>query len=514
MLGKSICGQVEKVQFQPFSTILSGCGAVRHFFAEETVGSARLSTIMAASHPAHAPHSTASVASIAEARTALLKRAARDAMDYLEGVHARSVVPTAKAVAALSALRGPLPPGPTSPEAVLHLLDTYGSPGTVANGGGRYFGFVNGGCVPAAHAAAWLASAWDQNAAFFVQSPTAITLEEIALDWVRELFRLPQGTGGAVVTGATMANFSALAAARHALLARAGWDVEADGLFGAPEITVVVGEEVHPSLLKALGLLGLGRKRVVRVPVDGQGRMRADALPHLDAQTILCLQAGNVNTGAFDPAAAICPAARSAEAWIHVDGAFGLWATASPEYRKLTKGFELADSWATDGHKWPNIGYDCGIALVKDPDALRAAMSIRASYLAVGNLREPTDYNPELSRRARGVELWAGLRSLGRSGMAEIVERTCSHAWRFAAGLKAAGFQVLNDVVLNQVLVSFGTPEMTLATIARLQAEGTCWCGSTVWQGQTAMRISVSSWATTTEDVDLSLAAMLKAAQA
>jgi glutamate/tyrosine decarboxylase-like PLP-dependent enzyme len=428
-------------------------------------------------------------------------------MDYLEGVDTRPVAPTPQAIAALSALRGPLPPGPTSPEAVLHLLDTYGSPATVAKNNGRFFG-----CLPMALAASWLVSAWDQNAAFFVQSPTAITLEEIALEWVRQMLGLPEGTGGAVVTGATMANFTALAAARHALLARAGWDAEAEGLFGAPPISVVVGEEAHPSLLKALGMLGMGRNRVVRVPVDGQGRMRADALPRLDANTILCLQAGNVNTGAFDPAAAISPAAREAGAWIHVDGAFGLWAAASPEYRRWTKGFDQADSWATDGHKWPNIGYDCGIALVRDPEQLRAAMSMEAAYLVQGEHREPSYYNPELSRRARGVELWAGLRSLGRSGMAEIVERTSSHARRFAAGLKAAGYQVLNDVVINQVLVSFGTPEKTLRTIERLQAEGTCWCGSTVWQARTAMRISVSSWATTTEDVDRSLAAMLKAA--
>jgi glutamate/tyrosine decarboxylase-like PLP-dependent enzyme len=361
-------------------------------------------------------------------------------------------------------------------------------------------------------AAAWMVSAWDQNAALLVQSPTAIVLEEVALEWIRELFGLPAGTGGAVVTGATMANFSALAAARHALLHLAGWDVEADGLFGAPEIRVVVGEEVHSSLLKALGMLGLGRKRVVRVPVDGQGRMRADALPHLDSMTIVCLQAGNVNTGAFDPAAAICLAARAAGAWIHVDGAFGLWAAVSPEYRKLTKGFELADSWATDGHKWPNIGYDCGIALVRRPEGLKAAMSVRAAYLQTGDLREPADCNPELSRRARGVELWAGLRSLGREGMAAIVERTSSHARRFAAGLKDAGFDVLNEVVINQVLVSFGDAEKTLAVVSRLQAEGTCWCGSTVWQGRTAMRISVSNWATTKEDVDLSLAAMVRAA--
>jgi glutamate/tyrosine decarboxylase-like PLP-dependent enzyme len=457
---------------------------------------------------------SAPAASLSESRAALLKRAARAAMDYLEHEDTRSVAPTPKAVAGLSVFRGPLPPGPTSAETVLHLLDEYGSPATIAKTAGRFFGFVNGGCLPAALAASWLVSTWDQNAAFFVQSPTAITLEEIALEWVREILGLPEGTGGAVATGATMANFSALAAARHTICERAGWDVEADGLFGAPPITVVVGEEAHASVHKALSLLGMGRNRVVRVPVDGQGRMRADALPHLDDRTILCLQAGNVNTGAFDPAAAIIPAARAAGTWVHVDGAFGLWAGVSPEYHRWTKGFEQADSWATDAHKWPNIGYDCGIALVREPETLQAAMAMHASYLALGDHREPADYNPELSRRARGVELWAGLRSLGRSGMAEIVERTSEHARRFAAGLKAAGYEILNDVVINQVLVSFGTPEKTLATIARLQAEGTCWCGSTVWQGKTAMRISVSSWATTKEDVDRSLAAMLKAAEA
>lgn len=463
---------------------------------------------MAVSHSPHPP-----VVSPSEARTALLKHAARDAMDYLEDEDSRPVAPTPQAIAALSALRGPLPPGPTSPETVLHLLNEYGAPATVAKTGGRNFGFVNGGCLPAALAASWLVSTWDQNAAFFVQSPTAVTLEEVALGWVCDLLGLPSGTGGAVVTGATMANFTALSAARHALLKRAGWDVESDGLFGAPPITVVIGAEAHPSVQKALGMLGMGRQRVIRVPVDAQGRMRADALPHLDDRTILCLQAGNVNTGAFDPAAAICPSAREAGAWIHVDGAFGLWAAASPGYRRLTAGIEQADSWATDAHKWPNIGYDCGIALVREPLMLRETMAMEAAYLIQGEHREPSHYNPELSRRARGVELWAGLRSLGRSGMAELVERTCSHARRFAAGLHAAGYRILNDVVINQVLVSFGSPEKTLRTIARLQEDGTCWCGSTVWQGQTAMRISVSSWATGVEDVDRSLAAMLRAAQ-
>jgi len=450
--------------------------------------------------------------SIANTRAGIISQATRYAASYLAAVNSRPVSPPPDAVTALAALRGPLSESPASPGAVLDLLHAHGSPATVANSGGRYFGFVNGGMVPAALGAAMLVNAWDQNAAFQIQSPVAAQLEETALSWIAELFDLPKGTGGAVVTGATMANFCALAAARHAILERAGWDVDQDGLFGAPPITVVVGDEVHSSLIKALGMLGLGRKRVIRVPADRQGRMRIDALPHLDENTILCLQAGNVNTGSFDPAAAICPAAREAGSWIHVDGAFGLWAATSKHYRHLTAGFELADSWATDGHKWPNVGYDCGVALVRDPRPLKAAMSIHAAYLVQGESREPSHYNPELSRRARGVELWAALRSLGREGMAEIVDRTCAHARRFAQGLRAAGYEILNEVVINQVLVSFGSPEQTLRVVADLQRDGTCWCGSTVWQGRTAMRISVSSWATTEADVEASLAAMLRAA--
>jgi len=446
-------------------------------------------------------------------RTRLFDHALRAALGYLNTVDERPVAPAPAQVAALDQLCGPVPEEPTDADAVLSLLETVASPATIANGGGRYFGFVNGGSVPAAMAAAWMVAAWDQNAAMHMQSPAAVALEETALEWVRTLLGLPEGTGGAVVTGATMANFCGLAAARHALLERAGWDVESDGLFGAPEITVVVGEEAHSSVIKALGMLGLGRRRVLRVPVDAQGRMRADALPHLDQRTILCLQAGNVNTGAFDPAAAICPEARAAGTWIHVDGAFGLWAATSPQHAHLTHGYELADSWATDAHKWPNVGYDCGIALVRDPGALRGAMAVSAAYLHQGEeVREPSHYNPELSRRARGVELWAGLRSLGRSGMAQIVERTSRHARRFAEGLRAAGYRVLNDVVINQVLVDFGSPEKTLRTVAAIQQEGTCWCGSTVWQGHTAMRISVSSWVTTDEDVERSLKAMIAAA--
>ena len=460
---------------------------------------------------AKSPHSAEAIAAT---RADLVAQASRYAAEYLASVDARPVAPSPEAVAGLATLSGELPGEAANPKIVLELLHQRGSPATVVNSGGRYFGFVNGGMVPAALGAAILVSAWDQNAAFQIQSPVAAELETTALGWVAELLGLPADTGGAVVTGATMANFCALAAARHAILERAGWDVEQDGLFGAPPITVVVGGEVHSSLIKALGMLGLGRSRVILGPVDGQGRMRVDALPHLDGHTILCLQAGNVNTGAFDPAAAICPAARAAGAWIHVDGAFGLWAATSDRFRHLTAGFELADSWATDGHKWPNVGYDCGVALVRDPRTLKAAMSIQAAYLVQGERREPSHYNPELSRRARGVELWAALRSLGRAGLAEIIERTSDHARRFADGLRAAGFEILNEVVINQVLVSFGSAEKTLQVVERIQKEGTCWCGSTVWQGRTAMRISVSSWATTEDDVDRSLTAILRAAAA
>ena len=442
----------------------------------------------------------------------LLGSAARRAAAYLQSIGTRRVAPDAAAIRELDQLTGKLPDEACEPFNLMEILDRIGSPATVATAGGRYFGFVIGGALPSAVAASWLASAWGQNAALRVMSPVSAALEDASLGWVRDLLGLPAECAGALVTGATVANFTGLAAARHELLERAGWDVENDGLSGAPPLTVVVGDEVHVALVKALGMLGLGRKRVVRVPVDGQGRMRPDELPALDRRTLVCIQAGNVNTGAFDPAREICGRARDAGAWVHVDGAFGLWAAASPKYRHLTDGFELADSWATDAHKWPNVGYDCGIALVRHASALRAAMAIGAAYLAAGDLREPGHYTPEMSRRARGIELWAALRSLGRSGVAELIERTCGYAQRFAEGLREAGYEILNDVVINQVLVSFGSAEVTRSVIDRVQREGTCWCGGTEWQGRVAMRISVSSWATTAEDVEVSLAAIRRIA--
>jgi glutamate/tyrosine decarboxylase-like PLP-dependent enzyme len=445
---------------------------------------------------------------------ALLESAAARAISYLEALPGRAVAPTEQALARLPELDVELQEERRDPQEVLRLLDEVVSPATVAMAGPRFFGFVIGGAQPATLAANWLAGAWDQNSALHRVTPATALLERVALDWLLELFGLPRGSGGGFVTGATMANFAAVAAARHGLLERAGWNVEAEGLFGAPPITVVVGQEAHPTLFKSIGLLGLGRERVVRVPVDGQGRMRPDGIPELSGPTIVCTQAGNVNTGAFDPIGEICRRVRGRNVWVHVDGAFGLWAATSPKLAHLADGLAEADSWATDAHKWLNVPYDCGVALVRDAQALQAAMAITAEYLPTqSEERNPSDFTPELSRRARGVEVWAALRSLGRRGVAGLIEGACDHARRFAEGLAAAGYRVLNEVVLNQVLVSFGDAELTGRVIAELQRDGTCWCGGTVWQGQTAMRISVSSWATTAEDVELSLEAMLRAAR-
>ena len=444
---------------------------------------------------------------------ALLRQAAERAATYLEGLGERGVAPTADAIARLAAFDRPLPAGPQDAAATLRELDEIASPATTAMAGGRFFGFVIGGALPVSIASNWLATAWDQNSALHAPTPATAVIEQVALKWLLDILGLPATAGGAFVTGATMANFSALAAARHTVLRRAGWNVEADGLFGAPPITVVIGGEAHPTLLKSLGMLGLGRSRVLRVPVDDQGRMRADRLPKLSGPAIVCAQAGNVNTGAFDPFDAIVDAAHADGAWVHVDGAFGLWAAASPTLRHLVAGLAAADSWATDAHKWLNVPYDSGIAFVRDGASLRAAMAITADYLPTENAhRNPSDYAPELSRRARGVDVWAVLRTLGRDGVAAMIERSCEHARRFARELEAGGCKILGDVVLNQVLVEFGDAEATRRVIAAVQDDGTCWCGPTVWQGHTAMRISVCSWATTDEDVARSIAAILRVA--
>jgi glutamate/tyrosine decarboxylase-like PLP-dependent enzyme len=442
----------------------------------------------------------------------LLMDAAERGARYRASLVGRSVVPTPEALGRLALLDEPMPEKPCDASEVLRLLDEIGSPATMATAGGRFFGFVIGSSLPAALAADWLATAWDQEGGMEVAAPVGAALETICAKWLVELFGLPEGTGVGFVTGATMANFSGLAAARHALLERQGWDVERQGLFDAPPITVIAGDEVHVSVLKALSLLGLGRERILRVGVDGQGRMRPGLLPEIKGPTILCLQAGNVATGACDPLLELCSKARAAGAWVHVDGAFGMWAATAPQHAHLVKGLSEADSWACDAHKWLNVPYDSGLVFVRKEEHLRGAMSISASYLAKAERRQPDEYVPEMSRRARGVDIWAALKSLGREGVAELVERCCRYAKRFAEGLTAAGYPILNDVVLNQVLVEFGDPATTRRVIDAIQKDGTCWCRGTIWQGHTAMRISVSSYSTTDEDVEKSLEAMLRIA--
>jgi glutamate/tyrosine decarboxylase-like PLP-dependent enzyme len=443
----------------------------------------------------------------------LLSDSAARAIAYLEGIDDRKVAPDPNAVAALRSLDHPLQDEQIDPREVIRILDEDCSPATLASTGGRFFGYVIGGTLPVTVAANWLASAWDQNSGLYLPTPATAYTEQVALNWLIDLFDLLPGIGGAFVTGATVANLCGLATGRQVILNRAGWDVEADGLFGAPPITVIIGEEAHPVLFKSLGLLGLGRKRVVLVPTDEQGRVRVDAFPSISGPTIVCLQAGNINTGSFDPFEPIIDRVHEAGGWVHVDGAFGLWAAAVPSLSHLTAGIARADSLATDAHKYINVPYDSGLAFVRQPEALRAAMAITADYLPSETMeRNPSDYTPELSRRARGVEIWAALKYLGKNGLAEMIEDTCRYARLFANELSAAGFQILNDVVLNQVLVSFGDSQTTELIIKDIQEDGTCWMGGTKWQGHTAMRISVSSWATTDEDVEMSLEAILRAA--
>jgi glutamate/tyrosine decarboxylase-like PLP-dependent enzyme len=461
---------------------------------------------------------------------ALLGRTAEIASDFLETLDERPVSPPLGRDALLAALGGPLPESGRPAMEVIEDLVRAADPGVVGMAGPRFFGFVIGGSLPAALAADWLTSTWDQNAGLFVAGPSASVVEEVVGSWLVELLGLPAGTSIGLTTGCQMAHFTCLAAARHAVLERAGWDAEERGLFGAPEISVVVGSETHATIPTALQYLGLGRSRVIAVDSDDQGRMRLDALaaalPVDGGPMIVCLQAGNVNTGSFDP---LEPAielvrARHPHAWIHVDGAFGLWAAASPSYRHLVAGHDGADSWATDGHKWLNVPYDCGYAFVRDPAAHAAALSPQgAAYIVYGAAeRDEFRWVPEYSRRARGFATYAALRSLGRDGVREMVERCCRLATRMADGLRAAGdgVEVINDVVLDQILVRFHPADggdadaMTRDVIGRVQADGTCWLAGTTWHSVAAMRISIVNWSTTEEDIDRSLAAILAAARA
>ncbi len=451
-----------------------------------------------------------------ESTRALLVEAANRAAAYLEALPARDVQPSPQSIERLKgALDISLPDAPGDAAEVLAFLDEYGSPATVASAGGRYFGFVTGSALPVTVAAQYLAAGWDQNCFSFVSSPAVACFEQAALRWVKEALGLPLSAEGALVTGATMANFTCLAAARNRVLATHGWDVDRQGLFGAPPVTVVLGEEAHSTIYKVLSMLGLGRERVCRVPADAQGQMRTDCLPSIRGPTIVCLQAGNVNSGAFDPADEIITWARKRHAWAHVDGAFGLWALAAAELAAQVESFRLADSWATDAHKWLNVPYDSGIAIVRDREALAQAMSITGSYLLLTDeTRDAINFTPDSSRRARAIEIWAALKFLGRSGLSDLVNRNCAQARAIADRLWRAGIEILNEVVLNQVVVAFGEDAITKRMIGRVQDLGICWCGGTTWKGRAAMRISMSSWATTDEDVERSAQAIISAYRA
>jgi glutamate/tyrosine decarboxylase-like PLP-dependent enzyme len=465
---------------------------------------------------------------VTDTRTdAALRRAAELAREFVAGLPTRPVHATATLETLRARFGGPLPDEGEDPVAVVEALAANAEGGLIGSAGPRYFGFVIGGGLPAAVGADWLTSAWDQNAGLYVIGPAAAVAEEVAGAWAADLFGLPAGVSVGFTTGATMASFTGLAAGRHALLRETGWDVERQGLFGAPELPVVVSDESHVTIFAALQMLGLGRDRVTRVPTDGQGRMRADALAtvlgDLGRPALVCAQAGNVNTGAFDPLPPIVEAVRANGGWLHVDGAFGLWAAADPARRHLVDGVGLADSWTTDAHKWLNVPYDAGLSFVAHPAAHETAMRLGAAYYveATGPERDPDSWVPESSRRARGFTVWAGLRSLGRRGVADLVARDCDLALRFAAGLEGApGVRILNDVVLNQVLVRFDDPSggagpgdaRTDAVIAAVQADGTLWLGGTRWHDQRAMRISVSGWSTTERDVDACVAVIRRVA--
>jgi glutamate/tyrosine decarboxylase-like PLP-dependent enzyme len=442
----------------------------------------------------------------------LLRAASEMAREYATSVDERRVAPDRQTLDSLAAFDEPLPDDGAGGLATLRLLHDVGSPATVASAGRRYFGFVNGATYPVALGSSWLVSAWDQNTALPVMSPVAAKLHDVVRGWLVDLLHLPTDTAVAFVTGATVANASCLAAARDALLARLGWDVPSDGLFGAPEIQVVVGGRAHSTLSKSLGLVGLGRTRVVVVPADDQGRLRADLLPDLDGPVLVCAQAGEVNTGAFDPFEDIADWLARRSGWLHVDAAFGLWALADPSRSHLVRGLDRADSWATDCHKWLNVTYDCGIAFVRRPEDLQRTFSVAAAYLPPGGGFEAMHHTPQSSQRARQVEVWSVLRTLGRRGVADLVTRACDVATTIADRLRAGGLTILNEVVLNQVLTRLVDGPTTEALIAEIQSDGRIWCGPTQWDGATAMRISVSSWKTDLDDAAFAADVILECA--
>jgi glutamate/tyrosine decarboxylase-like PLP-dependent enzyme len=438
---------------------------------------------------------------------ALFEQTAALAADFYDTLDERPVFPRVSATELREAIARPLPEGPTDASTVIAELAAAVDPGLVAEAGGRYFGFVIGGAVPASIAADWLTSTWDQNAGLYVAGPSASVVEEVAGAWLIELLGLPTAASFGFVTGGQTATFTALAAARHHVLEKVGWNVERDGLTGAPRIRVVVGEKRHGTIDRALRMLGLGAPTDV-VAADDNGRMLADELQLTDEPTILCAQAGEVSTGAFDPFGPIADARdAAANAWLHVDGAFGLWAGASDSLRHLVRDVDRADSWSVDAHKWLNVPYDNGIAFTVHPESHSTAFSAKAPYLVFdAETRDELDWTPEHSRRARGFTVYAAIRALGRSGISDIIERCCAHERRFAEGLAELGAEVLNDVELNQVLFRLATDEETNAVLKAVQDDGASWMGGTIWDGRPAIRLSISNWQTTEDDVERTLA--------
>ncbi len=444
----------------------------------------------------------------------LFDQAKTHAFAYLDRIHGDQsdnlpVYPSKASLAGLSVFEEDLPKSPGNASDILTLLHTHGSPATLAQTGGRYFGFVNGGAFPAALAAKWLADVWDQNAGLYVISPIAACLEAVCESWLKELFHLPPSTVAGFVSGTSAATLCGLTAARNQLLTLMGWDVRKKGVFNAPRPRVILGAQAHSTVFKALSLIGFGMDDLEMVPCDSQGRMVVEQMPKIDATCLVIAQAGNVATGAFDNLDAVCT--RAKDAWVHIDGAFGLWAAGSTSFAHLTSGMEKADSWSVDAHKTLNTPYDSGIILCRHKDALVSALQNSGDYIHYSDQRDPMLYTPEMSRRARGVELWATMKFLGRNGIEALVDRLCHNAKNFSQQIVQQGFTLLNEVVFNQVLICCEEEKITKAVLDNIQSEGTCWCGSTTWNGKTAIRVSICSWATTAEDITLSVQAFARA---
>jgi len=442
-----------------------------------------------------------------------VKVACEYAQNYVENIRSKQVFPNISDLEALSHFDQPLPEVGCEATAVIEMLDQYGSPATVSTTGGRYFGLVVGGSTPASMGASIMNAAWDQVAILENSAPTAIHLERLAAQWLLELMKLPTNSSVGFTTGSSVANLVGLAAARNAQYKKLGIDIEQSGLAGAPPLRVVLSEQAHVTVHKALKLLGFGKEQFIQVPCDSQGKILTSEFPEVGPDTIVCLQAGNVNSGACDPFIDLIPKVKKKGAWVHVDGAFGLWATASPEKQHLVAGVQLSDSWAVDAHKWLNTPYDCGITICRNPESVHEVMTTIAPYLTANTSVPPKDMVPEFSRRARGVEVWAAIKEMGKEGIVDLINRCCKHAEALATGLRGMGYEILNDVVLNQVVATVGTADEIQAITSLVQSEGECWFGTTFWQGRPAFRLSVSSWATTEEDVERTLRSINKATQ-